>query len=118
MQGQQYDVWGLVNVPLMINGHSYKLADFATVEKGQSPQKVAKENQQYRLCLQYEYIGSSEQGRKLLKKDLEAFNKILPMGYTAEDEQERWSLGEEGQCTICIALDCDCNHFLYHRHFV
>ena len=23
MQGQQYDVWGLVNVPLMINGHSY-----------------------------------------------------------------------------------------------
>ena len=34
----------------MINGHSYKLADFATVEKGQSPQKVAKENQQYRLC--------------------------------------------------------------------
>lgn len=84
---------GLVNVPLMINGHSYKLADFATVEKGQSPQKVAKENQQYRLCLQYEYIGSSEQGRKLLKKDLEAFNKILPMGYTAEDEQERWSWG-------------------------
>ena len=24
---------GLVNVPLMINGHSYKLVDFATVER-------------------------------------------------------------------------------------
>lgn len=42
LQGQQYDVWGLVNIPFFINGRSYKLADFATVQKGQSPQKVAK----------------------------------------------------------------------------
>ncbi len=63
VQGQRYDVWGLVNIPFFIDGRSYKLADFATVRKGQSPQKVAKENQQYRLCLQYEYIGSSEQGK-------------------------------------------------------
>ncbi|MBF0848031.1 efflux RND transporter permease subunit, partial [Streptococcus danieliae] len=72
---------------------SYKLADFATVQKGQSPQKVAKENQQYRLCLQYEYIGSSEQGNKLLKKDLEEFNELLPMGYTAQAEGYNWSWG-------------------------
>ena len=44
-------------------------SELATVEKGQMPQEVAKENQQYRLCLQYEYIGSSEQGNKLLKKE-------------------------------------------------
>ena len=49
VQGQRYDVWGLVNIPFFIDGRSYKLADFATVRKGQSPQKVAKENQQYRL---------------------------------------------------------------------
>lgn len=48
VQGQRYDVWGLVNIPFFIDGRSYKLADFATVRKGQSPQKVAKENQQYR----------------------------------------------------------------------
>ena len=33
-----------VNIPFFIDGRSYKLADFATVRKGQSPQKVAKEN--------------------------------------------------------------------------
>lgn len=43
VQGQRYDVWGLVNIPFFIDGRSYKLADFATVRKGQSPQKVAKE---------------------------------------------------------------------------
>ena len=62
-------------------------------EKGQMPQEVAKENQQYRLCLQYEYIGSSEQGHKLLKKDLEKFNEVLPMGYTAKSEDNNWSWG-------------------------
>lgn len=106
LQGNEYDVWGLVNIPFTINGQSYKLADFATVAKGQSPQKVAKENQQYRLCLQYEYIGSSEQGRKLLKRDLEEFNKLLPMGYTAEDEQMSWRWGEKdyGQYALLLIV--------------
>lgn len=90
-QSEEYDVWSLANLPFEINGNAYKLSDFATVEKGLSPQKVAKEDQQYRLCLQYEYIGSSVQGRKLLQKDLEEFNAGLPMGYTAEDAEESWS---------------------------
>ena len=104
VQSREYDVWSLVNVPFMINGHSYKLADFATVQKGQSPQKVAKENQQYRICLQYEYIGSSEQGRKLLKKELEDFNAQLPMGYVAEDEQESWSWGQKDNKQYALLL--------------
>lgn len=104
LQGQQYDVWGLVNIPFVVNGHSYKLADFATVQKGQSPQKVAKENQQYRLCLQYEYIGSSEQGKKLLKKDLEEFNKALPMGYTAENDQDYWSWNKKDNKQYALLL--------------
>ncbi len=95
LQGKVFDVWGLVNVPFFINGRNYKLADFATVAKGQSPQKVAKENQQYRLCIQYEYIGSSEQGRKLMKRDLEAFNKRLPMGYSAEPGESYWGWGKD-----------------------
>ena len=43
--------------------------------------------------LKYEYIGSSEQGHKLLKKDLEEFNELLPMGYTAKSEDNNWSWG-------------------------
>ena len=103
-QSDEYDVWSLANIPFEINGHSYKLVDFATVKKGLSPQKVAKENQQYRLCLQYEYIGSGEQGRKLLKKDLEEFNAGLPMGYMAEDEQRSWSWGKKDNKQYALLL--------------
>jgi multidrug efflux pump subunit AcrB len=59
----------------------------------------------------YEYIGSSEQGNKLLKKDLEEFNEILPMGYTAKSE-DITGRGEERIITISSAFDCDCYYFL------
>lgn len=92
-QSEERDVWAMQYFPVHINGRDYKLSELAKVEKGQMPQEVAKENQQYRLCLQYEYIGASEQGNKLLKKDLEEFNKLLPMGYSANAENENWWWG-------------------------
>ena len=103
-QSDGYDVWSMANIPFRINGNPYKLADFASVEKGQSPQRVAKENQQYRLCLQYEYIGAGSQGRRLLKRDLEEFNAVLPMGYVAEDAQEVWSWGDEDNGQYALLL--------------
>ena len=92
-QSDQRDIWAMQYYPFRVGDKEYKLAELAKVEKGQMPQEVAKENQQYRLCLQYEYIGSSEQGNKLLKKDLEEFNELLPMGYTAKSEENNWSWG-------------------------
>ena len=92
-QSDQRDIWAMQYYPFCVGDKEYKLAELAKVEKGQMPQEVAKENQQYRLCLQYEYIGASEQGNKLLKKDLEEFNELLPMGYKAEAESNNWSWG-------------------------
>lgn len=94
-QSDEYDVWAMQYFPYGSGGKQYKLSELATVEKGQMPQQVAKENQQYRLCLQYEYIGSYEQGNRILKKDLEEFNKKLPMGYTVSAEGGNWSWGEK-----------------------
>lgn len=90
-QAHDYDVWSMQYVPQEINGRSYKLSELATVEKGQMPQKVAKVNQQYRLCLQYEYIGASNQGTKIQERVLKEFNASLPMGYTAKSESYYWS---------------------------
>jgi multidrug efflux pump subunit AcrB len=91
-QSQDYDVWAMQYVPYQVStGKSYKLSELATIEKGQAPQTIAKENQQYRLCLQYEYIGSYEQGYRVQKEDLKEFNKTLPMGYTASPGSDAYS---------------------------
>lgn len=90
-QSKEYDVWSLQHVPQYIKGNLYKLSELATVEKGQMPQQVAKVNQQYRLCLQYEYIGASNQGLKIQERVLKDFNALLPMGYTAKSDRYYWS---------------------------
>lgn len=90
-QSNMYDIWSMQYVPQQIKGIPYKLSALARVEKGQAPQKVAKVNQQYRLCLQYEYIGSSNQGTTIQERLLKDFNANLPMGYLAKAERYYWS---------------------------
>lgn len=90
-QSEEYDVWALSNAPLTIGDKTFKLGDFATVEHRLAPPSIAKENQQYVLCLQFEYIGSMEQGRKILNKDIEEFSETLPIGYSVENADNYWS---------------------------
>ena len=91
-QSGDFDVWALMNMPYEVMEKRFKLSDFATVVQANAPKSVAKENQQYILCLQYEYIGSYTQGHKILEKDIEEFRATLPLGYTIENTQQsyRW----------------------------
>lgn len=89
-QSTSYDIWSMLHVPQAIKGKPYKLYELAGVEKRMTPQKVVKVNQQYRLCLQYEYIGATNQGNKIRDRELKEFNAQLPMGYTAEAANYYW----------------------------
>lgn len=104
-QSQEYDVWAMQFFPYGVGSDKhYKLSELAIVEKGQMPQEIAKENQQYRLCVQYEYIGSNEMGNKIQKRDLEEFNKTLPMGYTAESDRDSWGWGKKDNRQYLLLL--------------
>ena len=88
-QSKNYDIWDLIHAPMTIGKKEVKLSHVAEIEKGQSPQNIYKDNQQYRLCIQYEYIGASEQGQKVLEEIVDSFKKQLPMGYTVENKSGR-----------------------------
>lgn len=85
--GRARDVWGLMNVPFSVGKRVVKLGDYAAIERRQTPPEIAKENQEYNLCLQYEYIGSYEQGNKVLERILNRFRETLPTGYSVEKEE-------------------------------
>ena len=96
-QSGEYDIWALRFFPYGMDGsRHYKLSGLAEVEKDRMPQQIAKEDQQYRLCLQYEYIGSGEMGRRLQEETLEEFNDRLPVGYTARSSGTYWYWGQGG----------------------
>jgi len=103
-QSKEFDIWNMQYVPQYVKGVPYKLAELAAVEKGQMPQKVAKENQQYVLCLQYEYIGASNQGNRIQERVLKEFNQQLPMGYTAEKADYSWGWGKKDNKQYLLLL--------------
>lgn len=94
-QSHEFDIWNMQFVPQLVYNKPYKLSELAKIEKGQTPQTVGKENQQYRLCLQYEYIGAGNQGNKIQERVLKEFNATLPMGYSAASESNYWRWGEK-----------------------
>jgi multidrug efflux pump subunit AcrB len=97
-QSKEYDIWSLEHIPGKTGwDREYKLIELASLRRTQAPQNIVKENQQYRLCIQYEYIGSYEQGRKNLQRDIEEFQKVLPMGYTIKSESQYWSWGRDNK---------------------
>jgi multidrug efflux pump subunit AcrB len=90
-QAQEYDIWNMQYTPQYVNRKAYKLSELATVEKEQTPQNVVKENQQYMLYLQYDYIGSSQQGNRVQDDVLKEMNARLPIGYAAEKHTAYYS---------------------------
>ena len=106
VQSKDYDIWGLMEIPFEVNGRLYKLSDFAAVRKEQVAKKIVKENQQYVLCLQFEYIGAHRQGEKILEKDVNTMKASLPMGYTIENKSNNWYWGgdDSGQYKLLFIV--------------
>lgn len=104
-QSKEYDIWSMENIPGKIEqDKEYKLMKLAELQKTQAPQNIVKENQQYRLCLQYEYIGSAEQGRRVMERNIEEFQNKLPIGYAVERASQYWSWGSDNKQYALLLL--------------
>lgn len=103
-QGRAYDVWNLNNTVQHMDSIQYKMASFATIEKGQAPQSVRKTDQQYNLILQYDYIGSPQSGEKILKQYIEEFKETIPVGYTIKNDRNYWNWNESAGQYLVLGL--------------
>ena len=94
-QSEEYDIWSLLNRPVMLHGREYKLGELCTLEKCQPPQEIVKQNQEYQLCLQYEYIGSSVMGDKVSREADSVFSAKLPAGFSVKYDRLNYSWGKD-----------------------
>jgi multidrug efflux pump subunit AcrB len=79
----------------MLHGREYKLGELCTLEKCQPPQEIVKQNQEYQLCLQYEYIGSSVMGDKVSREADSVFSAKLPAGFSVKYDRLNYSWGKD-----------------------
>ncbi|MDE6338232.1 MAG: efflux RND transporter permease subunit [Muribaculaceae bacterium] len=83
LQSDVYDIYALMNRPFSIGGKVIKLSDISKIEKRQAPQDIIKRNQEYEMCLQYEYIGAKKQADKASDRYVDMINSLMPVGYNA-----------------------------------
>lgn len=102
--GKNDDVWSLSNAPMLLGQRMVKLTDYASIKRQQAPPDIVKFNQEYVLCLQYGYIGSSRQAAKLHKRIIESFSRSLPMGYHIEDAAPSWNFGQDATHYALLGL--------------
>ncbi len=106
-QANRYDTWQLSYRPLQ-SGKDKEFKLYPLADIGITPQtsEVRKNNQQYELCLQYEYVGAYQMGTKMLERELEKFNEQLPTGYEAKSEMGggRWSDKDNGQYLLLLLI--------------
>lgn len=103
-QADGMDVWGMENHPGKTGDRTYKLSDIARIAKWTAPQDIAKESQQYRLCLQYEYIGAYQQAWKKMEHAIEQLNKSAPLGYKAEGDTYYYWWGDKAATQYWLLL--------------
>lgn len=77
----KFNVWDLKNTPLIINDGEYKLGELASVEKRKMGNEIKKHNQQYRLMLIYNFLGTFEMAESARKRVIEELEPNLPIGY-------------------------------------
>ncbi len=91
-----FDVWNLYNEHLSIeNEQDVKFSEIGEIEMRKSGNDIFKENQQYRLIVAYDFIGSYELASRVKKREIKRLNEeVLPIGYKAETEDYRWDFSK------------------------
>lgn len=93
LQSERYDVWTLLNMPFAMGDRTFKVGDVCSLVRQSAPAVIEKVNQEYRLCLQYEYIGTSKMGARNLESIEKKYKVQLPLGYSIECRRVQYSWG-------------------------
>lgn len=94
-QSDKYDVWSLLNMPFVADSRIFKVGDVCTLVKQEAAQEIVKIDQQYQLCLQYEYIGTGKMGNRVLERIDKKYKAQLPLGYFIDCHRSQYRWGDE-----------------------
>ncbi|WP_162198310.1 efflux RND transporter permease subunit, partial [Geofilum rubicundum] len=67
---------------------------------------IRKENQEYLLVVQYDFLGPWELNNRVRKRNLEQLNERLPVGFTAHDKggYSHWRKEESSQYWLLLVV--------------
>jgi multidrug efflux pump subunit AcrB len=83
----QFSAWDLKHQPFFIGQRFHKLSTLGNVEKEKLGDEICKTNQQYRLFVNYNFIGAPKLAEDFQKENVDAINKVMPLGFKAKTNE-------------------------------
>ena len=80
---QSRDIWQIRNQPLVLDSIGVNLQQLARLEKIPAGDVIYKEDQQYHIWVEYDFIGPEPQSRTVQEEMVREIQQLLPIGYTA-----------------------------------
>jgi multidrug efflux pump subunit AcrB len=96
-QAKETDIWQLLRLPLLHDSTLFKFLGLCSVTKERAAPAVCKENQQYRIYLQFDYVGADRFAKKYIEKTIQNFRPHLPLGYSADPSNNYWQWQQQGK---------------------
>ncbi|WP_086477299.1 efflux RND transporter permease subunit [Arenibacter amylolyticus] len=95
---QKFNVWDLKYTPIPLRGKQYKLQQLATIEKQKTGNIINKNNQQYRLTVAYDFLGTYPLANKIREDNVAQLKEKLPIGYRVlEQSHGGWNKSNSKQ---------------------
>ena len=76
-----YDLWHIRNDMVVIDSMNVRLSDLGSIEKRKTGLSIQRDNQEYRITVGYEFIGSWDLKNRMVDDLTKRFNERLPMGF-------------------------------------
>jgi len=97
-QYKKFNIWDLTHAPISIQNKVYKINQLASVKKKKMGNTIKKSNQQYRLIVAYDFLGTPRLAHKVREQTIENFKEKLPLGYKVfQQKYNRWDKKDKTQ---------------------
>ncbi len=79
---QNFGLWQMNNNPVSNRGRMYRVRDFGLIQRESEEEGIFKMNQLYQLVLNFDFVGTINEGYAFLNDRVEGFRENLALGYT------------------------------------
>ena len=87
----EFDLWHVENALLDVDSTGVKLGEMGSVTKKRTGLSINKVNQNYRVSVGYDFVGSYELSKKMMEDEIDHMNnEVLPVGYKASKPDWSW----------------------------
>ena len=102
---EDFDVWHLENEYIRIDSTDIRFSEIGKIQSRNSGNNIYRSNQEYILCVTYNFIGSQRLEERLMDSEISRLNSgVLPIGFSATSPQYEWSQKAKKQWMLLILV--------------